>query len=113
MIVQDKRENMQRFGAIRFSKEQARKSLAMYPGVKMYVNIACIRTFYPTTWVPVNGILRDYRPSKIPEQDFMFEFEHAELNDGDWLVTDKDGKTYIYSDEAFKREFTDEVGDLS
>lgn len=113
MIVQDKQENMQYFGAIQFNFKKARKSLAMYPGVQMFVNIACVRTLYPMAWVPVNGVPRDYRPSKTPEHDFIFEFEHTQLNDGDWLVTDKDGETFIYSNEVFKQYFTDEVGDLS
>ena len=116
MIVQDKQENMQYFGAIQFDTKKAKESLALYPNVQMKVHESCVGDgcLHPYPWMSVEGTLRCYRPSEDPEQDFIFIFGgHIVLKDGDWLVTDKDGETYIYSDEAFKREFTGEVGDLS
>lgn len=114
MIVQDKQENMQYFGAIQFDKKQAIKSLAMYPNVQMYIKASLTdRLYYPREWMPVEEIPSTYHPSETPERDFYFVKGHHVINNNDWLVTNKDGETTVYSDEVFKQEFITEVGDLS
>ena len=86
MIVQDKPENMEYFGAVQFFKEKANKSLAKYPGVKVITN----PVFRNTCW--------------------MLNDDEA-LSDGDWIVTDDQGNRKIYSDKKLKELFSCEDED--
>lgn len=85
MIVQDKLENMEYFGAVQFFKEKANKSLAKYPGVTSMMK----PVFGNTTW----------------------GFNDHYLSDGDWIVTDDQGNRKIYSDKKFKELFSCEDED--
>lgn len=85
MIVQDKLENMEYFGAFQFFKEEAEKSLAKYPGVTSMMK----PVFGNTTW----------------------GFNDHYLSDGDWIVTDDQGNRKIYSDKKFKELFSCEDED--
>lgn len=81
MIVQDKLENMEYFGAVQFFKEKANKSLAKYPGVKVITN----PVFRSTGW-------------RLNDDEA--------LSDGDWIVTDSQGNRKIYSNNQFKELFS-------
>lgn len=80
MIVQDKLENMEYFGAVQFFEEKANKSLAKYPGVKVITN----PVFRNTCW-------------RLNDDEA--------LSDGDWIITDKEGKSEIYSPDEFRHLF--------
>lgn len=86
MIVQDKLENMEYFGAVQFFEEKANKSLAKYPGVKVITN----PVFRNTCW-------------RLNDDEA--------LSDGDWIVTDSQGNRKIYSNNQFKELFSCEDED--
>lgn len=81
MIVQDKENQLDYYGAVQFHTNGKKMSLAKYPGV---------------------------RPDDLFRKDFYYG--DMFLNDGDWLVTDKEGKTRVYTDEEFKKMFSKEEG---
>lgn len=81
MIVQDKLENMEYFGAVQFFEEKANKSLAKYPGVKLITD----PVFRNTCW-------------RLNDDEA--------LSDGDWIVTDSQGNRKIYSNNQFKELFS-------
>lgn len=81
VIVKDREERLRYYGAIQFNRREALKSLMNYPGVKHDVE--------------KNG----------------FTLDNTEIFHSDWLVTDKEGHTKIYSDNEFHKEFTNEDGE--
>lgn len=81
MIVKDKEERLRYYGAVQFDLREAFKSLMNYPGVRHDV-----------------------------EKD-EFTLDGTEIIHGDWLVTDGEGRTKIYTDNEFRKEFTNEDGE--
>ena len=81
MIVKDKEERLHYYGAIQFNRREALKSLMNYPGIK-----------------------RDIEKDK-------FTLDGTEVFHSDWLVTDEEGRTKIYTDNEFRKEFTNKDGE--
>lgn len=103
MIVQDKQKEPSYFGAIQFNREQADKSLAMYPGVKRTNLFAFFDNAEEVEPLLLSSGTDWSRP--------MYSLNDHPVFDGDWLVTDLNGETKIYSDEKFKSIFIGEDGD--
>ena len=103
MIVQDKQKELCYFGAVQFNREQADKSLAMYPGVKR-TNLFAFFDNAKDVEPLLLSIATDWtRP--------MYSLNGRPVFDGEWLVTDLNGETKIYSDEKFKSIFIGKDGD--
>lgn len=81
MIVKDKEEQLHYYGAVQFNRREALKSLMNYPGVK----------------------------HNVEKNEFTLDGE--EVFHSDWLVTDRNGATQIYTDKKFHKKFTDEDGE--
>lgn len=101
MIVQDKEKQLNYYGAVQFHTDGKEMSLAKYPGVEMRYRS------YP---LPVKQWVKD----KTMGIDDLFpkDFYYGDrlLRDDDWLVTNKEGKTEVYTNEEFKRMFSKEEG---
>lgn len=101
MIVQDKENQLDYYGAVQFHTDGKKMSLAKYPGVTMKNN----------AW----GTLLKTKSemSKVGSDDDMlktFHYGDTKLDDGDWLVTDKDGHTLVYTDKKFEQSFVKKEG---
>ena len=101
MIVQDKENRLDYYGAVQFHTDGERMSLAKYPGVKM-------KYHHYSSSMEQWGKEHGWRPDDLFRKDFYYG--DMFLNDGDWLVTDKEGKTEVYTNEEFKRMFSKEEG---
>lgn len=101
MIVQDKENQLDYYGAVQFHTDGKKMSLAKYPGVTME------RGSFTLSLLPVA------MKNKIGIHDGeskSFYYNGIELTDGDWLVTDKEGRTRVYIDKKFKKSFVEKEG---
>lgn len=102
MIVQDKDNQLDYYGAVQFHTDGKRMSLAKYPGVTMKNNP------WGTLLKPAKSVT-----DKVGGDDDMskeFYYHGIKLTDGDWLVTDKEGHTLLYTDKKFKQSFVKKEG---
>lgn len=102
MIVQDKENQLDYYGAVQFRTDGKQMSLAKYPGVTMTNNA------WGTMFKPAKSVM-----DKVGGYDDMpkdFYYHATKLTDGDWLVTDKEGKTLVYTDKKFKKTFVQKEG---
>ena len=99
MIVQKRSNETRFFGAIQFDEKRAEKSLAMYPGVE---STSLSERDKEWTSLYLEGIA--WRRNVYALNGYV-------VNVGDWLVTDMDGKTYVYTDVQFKEQFVGKDGD--
>lgn len=97
MIVQDKYNQLEYYGAVQFHTDGKKMSLAKYPGVKMKRGLGAIP--------PIPGLEGKIGIGDDDNKDFYYH--NIELIDGDWLVTDKEGRTQVYTDKKFKKSFVE------
>lgn len=104
MVVQKRSNETRFFGAIQFDEKRAEKSLAMYPGVESTSLSALFDKERDKEWTSLylEGIA--WRRNVYALNGYV-------VNDGDWLVTDMDGKTYVYTDVQFKELFVGKDGE--
>lgn len=107
MIVQDKQKEPRYFGAIQFNEKQAKKSLAMYPGITKANPYDLYKTYNQENGEYWTSIISE----NLPMNKDIFLIGSIMINDGDWLVTDMDGKTHVYNDTQFKEQFVGKDGD--
>lgn len=107
MIVQDKQKELCYFGAIQFNEKQAKKSLAMYPGITKANPYDLYKTYNRENSEYWTSIISE----NLPMNKDIFLIGSIMINDGDWLVTDMDGKTHVYNDAQFKEQFVGKDGD--
>ena len=101
MIVQDKENQLDYYGAVQFHTDGKKMSLAKYPGVKM-TNNAFSTMFKSKSMMNKVGSDDDLQKE--------FKYDGTKLNDGDWLVTDKEGHTLVYTDKKFEQSFVKKEG---
>lgn len=100
MIVQDKENQLDYYGAVQFHTNGKKMSLAKYPDVKMKRGISAIP--------PLPDMEGKIGIGDYDNKDFYYH--NIELIDGDWLVTDKEGRTQVYTDKKFKKSFVEKEG---
>lgn len=101
MIVQDKENQLEYYGAVQFHTDYKKMSLAKYPGVTMQRNVFVL-SILPKEMTNKVGIHDNEKKS--------FYYHGIQLVDGDWLVTDKEGNTKVYTDKKFKKAFVKKEG---
>ena len=97
MIVQDKENQLDYYGAVQFHTDGKKMSLAKYPDVKMKRGISAT--------LPLPDMEGKIGIGDYDNKDFYYH--NIELIDGDWLVTDKEGRTQVYTDKKFKKSFVE------
>lgn len=100
MIVQDKENQLDYYGAVQFHTNGKKMSLTKYPDVKMKRGISAIP--------PLPDMEGKIGIGDYDNKDFYYH--DIELIDGDWLVTDKEGRTQVYTDKKFKKSFVEKEG---
>lgn len=95
MIVYEKSDEAEIYGAVRFNRTEANKTLMNYPGVK-------VKSSHSKLVANSQGV----EASIVNE----YALNGETVSDGDYLVTDKRGYTTIYSPSKFKDKFK-RVGD--
>lgn len=101
MIVQDKENQLDYYGAVQFHTDGKKMSLAKYPGVTMKRNVFVL-SMLPKAMTNKVGIHDNEKKS--------FYYHGVQLVDGDWLVTDKEGNTKVYTNKKFKSSFVKKEG---
>ncbi len=101
MIVQDKENQLDYYGAVQFHTNHKKMSLAKYPGVTMK------RAYYE---FPLPDDIKG-KIGACANKDKDFYYHDIALADGDWLVTDKEGQTRVYTDKQFKKVFVKKEGE--
>lgn len=101
MIVQDKENQLDYYGAVQFHTDGKKMSLAKYPGVTMTNN--AFGAMFKT-----KSMMNKVGSDEDAQKDF--KYDGTKLTDGDWLVTDKEGHTLVYTDKKFEQSFVKKEG---